>query len=116
MKMNERTFRVSVEKDIEVHPDQDPEQGTGSRVLFRVHVDHEQGVAPAFYAELIHEDGEVGASLNGLIPVMDLDAAKVADAILRAQTEIMRRRSQWEREAEERARVRAFSLPPVIRA
>ena len=103
-----REFRTTMIKEFDVcshAPD-----STGTSCMLRVYTDHEPAVRPMFYMRLECEEGD---GLHG-VPVVDLNAEEVANAILAAQGELARRVRVWETKEEARAKLAAFSLPRTV--
>lgn len=71
----------------------DASDATTTPTLLRVFRDHEPGVPPMYFVDFVSLFD--GKARRGLIPIVDIDAPKLAQAIMRVQEEHAQMTAKW---------------------
>jgi hypothetical protein len=85
-------------KDVEIA--RDAKDSTGQPVLLRVFRDHEEGVPPMYFVDFVTLFD--GKARRGLVPLPDVDAPRLAEAIMRLQTDYQQMVVEWRAGAADR--------------
>ena len=93
-------------RDIDVA--RDSNESSGAPALLRIFRDHEPGVPPMYFVDFVTISDE--RAKRALIPIIDLDATRLAEAIMRVQTEYAQVVQKWH-QGEEGA-PRGARIPP----
>ena len=94
-------------RDIDVA--RDAKDSSGAPALLRVFRDHEPGVPPMYFIDFVTVADE--RAKRALIPIIDVDATRVAEAVMRVQTEYAEVVRKWH-QGEEGAAPRGARIPP----
>ena len=104
-------------RDIDVA--RDANDSSGAPAILRVFRDHEAGVPPMYFVDFVTIADE--RAKRALIPIIDLDATRLAEAVMRVQTdyaEVVRKWHQGEEGAPRGARIPprevAIEVPPMV--
>ena len=82
--------------------------------MLRIFRDHEDRVCPMFFIDFVAPDVD-GRMKRGLIPIVDIDATMVAEAIMRIQGEYEEFAKKWRAQAEKPVPAPAAAgLPPLV--
>lgn len=106
-------------RDVEVA--RDAKDSTGTPVLLRVFRDHEEGVPPMLFVDFVTLFD--GKARRGLVPLPDVDAPRLAEAIMRLQTDYQQMVVEWRAGADRTPAGRripprmevVFDLPKVVK-
>lgn len=104
-------------RDIDVA--RDAKDSSGAPAILRVFRDHEEGVPPMYFVDFVTISDE--RAKRALIPIIDIDATRLAEAIMRVQTdyaEVVRKWHQGEEGAPRGARIPprevAIEVPSMV--
>lgn len=106
-------------RDVEIQ--RDAKDSTGTPVLLRVFRDHEDGVPPMHFIDFVTLFD--GKARRGLVPLPDVDVPRLAEALMRLQTDYQEMVVRWRagqdagpkgQRVPPRAQV-VFDLPKVVK-